>query len=137
MPLEKFDDITAQFSNLTKLRQSLELDDRHHGDSSRSSIAVRLICTATNLRCLCLDGYDSEAEKREMSTFMTVLGDATLPKLKSLILANFSSTEAQLVTFLKRSKGLDQLSFLAHTLTEGSWERFAARTKNILALKSV
>ena len=72
-----------------------------------------------------------------MSTFMTVLGDATLPKLKSLILANFNSTEAQLVTFLKRSKGLDQLSFLAHTPTEGSWERFAARTKDLLALKSV
>ena len=134
VPLERFNDIAAQFSKLKKLRLRLYLDERHYWSSST---VVRLICTATNLRCLCLDVYQVEAEKRELTAYMTVLGDAKLPKLKSLLLANFDSSEAQRVTFLRHAKGLHHLGLFTHNFTKGSWERFAARTKTSLALKSV
>ena len=99
------------------------------------------LSAATNLTTLCIiaNWAFSRYGAGESSYFRKILGDCVLPRLTSLILTGFDSTEAELVGFLRGSSHLQHLNLTHHKLREDKqWESCASGIKDALpALKHI
>lgn len=118
------------FQILTKIRFSLILgyerlsdhvDIRHVHQN-----VAKLLRSAVNLQSLSLD-LDDQADmiRPGYSTLREILGRCKYPKLRSLILGYFSSSDEELLRLLKHSKDLQQITIAFHRLVKGSWRRVA------------
>ena len=113
------------FQHVRKLRLSFRLNDH----SVEKNIAQTL-SIATNLRSLCiLVGWDTHRGRYRRggpTAFKEIIGECEFPQLRSLILHGFTSTEAELVTFLRGSSHLQQLTLTYHRLAwDDKWESCA------------
>lgn len=118
------------FHNLTKLRFSLTMDDKPFSTNVDTRHVHRnvakLLRSAINLESLSLlllDDYSIPND--ELFTLQEILGRCEFPKLRSLILPGFVSSEAELLRFLRPSKNLEYLTINCHILSEGTWMRVA------------
>lgn len=112
------------FQSLTKIHLSCAWDNARFSPRHIHQNVAKLLRCAVNLEYLALVAY----EERDPATFdncplQVVLGGCTFPKLKSLILAFFEFTEAELLTLLTPSRNLKQLTIDCSILKEGSWAR--------------
>ena len=115
---------------LTKIRFSLMVDDErfsNHVDIRHVHQNVaKLLSSAVNLQSLSLDLNDEAGMIRPgYSTLREILGQCKYPKLRSLILAYFSSSDEELLRLLKYSKDLQQITIDSNRLVKGSWRRVA------------
>lgn len=119
----------ASFSNLTKLRLSLDSDsERFSTDVDTRHVhrnVAKLLLSAINLESLSLDLSDDCITDHDYSTLQEILGQCKLPKLKSLILSFLTSSDEELLQLLEYSKNLEQITITCHILTKGSWMRVA------------
>ena len=117
------------FQILTKIRFSLISDDgrfSNHIDIRHVHQNVaKLLGSAVNLQSLSLDLNDEDYAVRHDSTLREILGRCKYPKLRSLILGYFSSSDEDLLRFLKNSTDLQQITMEWHHLIKGSWMRVA------------
>ena len=111
------------FRNLTKLRLSL-IEDTEHFTPGIDNVA-KLLGNAINLESLSLDISDDENPPTSSSLFQEILGQCKFPKLRSLILAFFTSSDEELLRLLSHSKKLEQITINCFTLATGSWMRIA------------
>ena len=117
------------FQNLTKLRLSL-IGDIEGVVTDVATPHVRniakLLNNAINLESLSLDQCDEEiGPPFESLPLQQFLGQCKFPKLRSLILAYFTSSDEELLRLLNHSKRLEQIAISHLTLAKGSWMRVA------------
>ena len=118
------------FQILTKIRFSIILDyerfSNHVDIRHVHQNVAKLLRSAVNLQSLSLD-LDDQADMimPGYSTLREILGRCKYPKLRSLILAYFSSSDEELLRLLKHSKDLQQITIAFHRLVKGSWRRVA------------
>ena len=118
------------FRNLTKLRLSLIGDtEQFTNDVDTRRVhpnVAKLLSNAINLKSLSLDISDRRFRPRySCPLFQDILGQCKFPKLRSLILAFFASSDEELLRLLNHSKRLEQITLRHFTLTTGSWMRVA------------
>ena len=118
------------FQNLTKLRLSLIVETvQFANDVDTCHVhrnVAKLLSNAINLEKLSLDLSEGEIPTRpSYLLFQDILGQCRFPKLRSLILASFASSDEELLRLLNHSKGLEQININCFTLTTGSWMRVA------------
>ena len=117
------------FQILTKIRFSLISNDgrfSNHIDKRHVHQNVaKLLGSAVNLQSLSLDLNDEDYAGMHCSTLREILGRCKYPKLRSLILGYFSSSDEDLLRFLKNSTDLQQITMEWHRLIKGSWMRVA------------
>ena len=117
------------FRNLTKLRLSL-IDDTEYFMPGVDTCHVfrnvaKLLGNAINLESLSLDISSDGDPPTSSSLFQEILGQCKFPKLRSLILAFFTSSDEELLRLLSHSKRLEQITINCFTLATGSWMRIA------------
>ena len=115
------------FRNLTKLRLSL-IGDTEQFDESRyvHRNVAKLLSNAINLESLSLDISDEKIPYNSTcSLFQDILGQCKFPRLRSLILAFFTSSDEELLRLLNHSTKLEQITINCFTLATGSWMRVA------------
>ena len=118
------------FHKLTKLRLCLFVDiERYSSNVEKRYIhrnVQKLLCSATNLESLSIDlDLERVGDEERGPTLRNVLGQCKLPKLRSLILAFFESSEEELLQLLSYANCLEQITIDCHTLTQGSWMHVA------------
>ena len=118
------------FRNLTKLRLSLFGDTEQFTNNVNKHRVHRnvakLLSNAVNLESLSLDLSNKHFPPGSSSSlFQDILGQCKFPKLRSLILAFFASSDEELLQLLNHSKRLEQITINYFTLTTGSWMRVA------------
>ena len=101
------------------------------GETYDGTVA-KMLAAAINLEQL-----ELKCEGDENLSFEGTIGSCKFPKLKSLTLSQFHSTEDQLVDFLSFSPGLASLELFRYDLTQGLWEHMAHWIKHSLQLQSV
>ena len=118
------------FRNLTKLGLFLIGDTKQFTndvDTHRVHENVaKLLSNAINLESLSLDLPKRKSGTRSSCPlFQDILGQCKFPKLRSLILAFFASSDEELLRLLNHSKRLERIIIEHFTLTTGSWMRVA------------
>ena len=100
---------------------------------------AQTLSTAINLESLCIivDGtsFGPLVEYRPggPTAFQEILDDCKFPRLRSLILSGFDSTEAELIEFLGGSSDLQHLTLTHHALgAKEKWESCANKIKATL-----
>ena len=112
------------FQILTKIRFTLIIDDERFSDHVpmrffHQNIA-KLLSSAVNLQSLLLDIDDQAGIIRPgYSTLREILGQCKFPKLRSLILAFFSSSDEELLRVLKDFTDLQHITMDGHDLVKG------------------
>ncbi len=127
--LDALQKLSTIFETLTDLKLNLV------SNSSGPCSMVCILSATRNLEHLALDHLPADDEDSYVDLLST-LGRRGLPKLRSLALHFFQSTEDELVDFLLRTK-IEHLNLHGYDITKGSWENFAERTKGSLPLKSI
>lgn len=138
----ELEDAKIRMQNLVKLRLDLHVAPDKFVSNGQTDYVHRnvpeLLRAAVNLECLALEAYDhNDAPVGATSPLQVMLGKCVFAKLRSLILAYFGSTEAELLRLVKHSPGLKQLTLECHDLTSGSWARTATEVRKALPLKHV
>ena len=88
---------------------------------------AQTLSAATKLKVLCINAHWDKNHSRyrpgRPTKFQEILGECQFPQLRSLILQGFTSTERELVRFLRGSSYLQQLTFRCHKLEgKDNWE---------------
>ena len=102
---------------------------------------AQTLSTATTLKSLCVtvnwSEFDARSHRPGLPTaFKEIIGECKFPQLRSLILHEFNSTQAELVGFLRGSSHLQHLTLTDHILRgEDNWESCANGIK--IALPSL
>lgn len=107
----------------------LQLGFRIANNSVEKHLAQTL-SAATNLKSLCVIAYWDTNHNRYRrggpTAFQEVFGGCAFPQLSSLMLKGFTSTETELVEFLRSSSHLQQLTLTCHKLGwKDKWESCA------------
>ena len=118
------------FSFLTKIRFSLLADaERFSTDIDIRHVhqnVAKLLRSAVNLESLSLDVVDEDmAPESSRPALQEILGQCKFPKVRTLNLAFFVSSEVELLRLLTSSKNIENLTLGCHVLTEGLWTRVA------------
>ena len=134
--------VTFRLSTLTRLHFSLGIGPRDiNGLCFIQGDVTNTLAAARNLECLYITvAPNFESLLRDLtalSTFEGILGGCRFPKLKSLVLEDFSANSTALPEFLKHSSQLEALYLHDFYLMTGSWERTAERVRQTLGLKEV
>lgn len=92
------------------------------------------LSAATKLKSLCViahwEKYDNRCRPGGTTAFQEILSKCEFPQLRTLILHGFTSTEAELVGFLRGSSHLQQLTLTSHELRwNDKWESCANEIK--------
>ena len=121
---------TLSFQNLTKLRLSLIVDTEQFANDVHTCHVHRnvanLLSNAINLESLSLDlSEKGTVFSSSHLLFQDILGQCKFPKLRSLILASFTSSDEQLLRLLNHSRRLVRITINCFTLASGSWMRVA------------
>ena len=127
VPFEMLSRAILSFRNLTKLRLSLIRDtDQLYGSRHVHRNVAKVLSNATNLESLSLDISDVKLPpSSRCSLFQDILGRCKFPKLRSLILAFFTSSDEELLRLLNHSTRLKQITINCFALAKGSWMRVA------------
>ncbi|CAD6590200.1 MAG: hypothetical protein ASARMPRED_004667 [Alectoria sarmentosa] len=125
--------VVTCFKILTKLKLSLS------PDHDTRDIVAKALSAAINLECLFIEGdgeilYDVPGP---MSMVSAILGGCRFAKLRSLILANMTSNENELLEFLRNSPLLEHLTIYQFLLERGFWHEVAVSIRATLRLKTV
>ena len=141
MPPADLLDAKNIFQALTKLRLTLGVDREKFSTNGTTRCVhrnvVRLLRAAINLKYLAIEAVENGSSDEATTSFQDILGRAKFPKLKSLILAFFTSTETELLHLFKYSPRLEHVCIDGHEIKSGSWSRAASRVRATLSLKSV
>ena len=118
------------FHTLTKIRFSLFADaERFSTDIDIRHVhqnVAKLLRSAVNLESLSLDVVDQNTSpENSPPALQEILGQCKFPKLRTLNLAFFVSSEVELLQLLISSKNIENLILECYKLTEGLWMRVA------------
>ena len=118
-----------------KLRE-LNLNLKDLGIDGRWQLAVAL-SAAKHLEHLRINlfrlpwwGYYDQTR----TLFKTIFNDCTFPRLRSLELSSFTSTEFELLSFLQASPELRDPRIEQHLLVDGQWFDFVTKARELLHL---
>ena len=136
VPRRGFDNILQQpfplhdiFQHFQKLRMGFYIVNK----SVEKHIAQTL-SAATKLRSLCVVAYwetnNSNDRRGGPTAFEEIFGECEFPQLSSLTIQGFTSTEAELLRFLRGSSCLKKLTLRCHMLGwKDEWEPCANEIK--------
>lgn len=129
------------FQSLKKLRLVLDDVSEPEDPVDLEGSVARALSAAKNLESLCiqLGGGTWNQFNKSVTAFGAILDkNCQFPKLRSLILSEFDSTQEQLLDFFDISNGLEQLTLQGHHLKSGTWKEFATKTReSLLSLKDI
>lgn len=120
------------------IKLQLTLTEHDYEDQTSTNDAVikgnvaKILAAAINLEQLHL-----ESDNKNWPLFESILGGCRFPKLKSLELWYISSTEDQLLDFLRSLPDLKSLTLGGLDLMQGLWEHVMSWIKISLQLRSV
>ncbi|KAL6717852.1 hypothetical protein ACLMJK_003937 [Lecanora helva] len=125
--------------NLTKFRLDVYYEGNYESDPYSKVDFAGPLSAATNLKALYL-GFTSVYEfifEGQYRIFLGFLRNCRLPNLESLILSHINSTAEELLSFLRESRQLRQLTLQPHRLYSSTWEAVANELRGLKSLKSV
>lgn len=142
---KQIESLKSNLASITDCTLSFKLDaektSRLHDEGADATFAVMkhgglplLLSHMPRLRHLLISFDDCPCQTK--IPLDRILGDHEWPNLRSLTLAQFSTTDEKLMdTLIERMPCLWKLSFSNVTLTEGSWMEVTANMKKYLSLE--
>ena len=138
--------VAKVLQNLTRLHIHLDgylVNDVVNGELFPQRVIAQTLSAAINLESLMIEiignyvQWEEEEEDQDArTTFEMILGSCKMPKLVTLGLSRFTTTEAEMTTFLQDSQGIRHMSLDDVKIISGSWEDVFRNMKATLPLKS-